>query len=283
MLSSDQEQEILSKAYVPEHVVSLMKAISKGEPFLTHDYLYFAKDNWLIFVGYPLERDFSKARCEAAVQEAVDAIRPEYLWFIAPEMPGAWLESCEERQSDWYYELDLTAYHPRSSLMRQVEKAALETRVDISTTFTKEHAALVAEFLKREKLPPMIRELYRAMPGYVAASSSAVVLSAYDKKDRLAALFIVDLAAKAFATYVVGCYSRKQYVAHASDLLFLEMIGLAIKERKAYISLGLGVNDGIRRFKEKWGGTRFLAYEFCERRFQKDKKSSLQRLLEGKL
>jgi hypothetical protein len=283
VLSKEQEAFILDKAYVPEHVVSLMKAISKGEPFLVHDYLYFAKDNWLIFVGYPLERDFSKARCEAAAQEAVDAVRPEYLWFIAPEIPDAWTGSCEERESDWYYELDLTGYKPKPALLRQVEKAAQETRVDISITFAKEHAALIAEFLKREKLPPMIRELYRAMPGYVAASSSAVVLSAYDKKDRLAALFIVDLAAKAFATYLVGCYSRKQYVAHASDLLFLEMIGLAIKEGKGYINLGLGVNDGIRRFKEKWGGTRFLAYEFCERRFQKDKKSPLLRLLEGKV
>ena len=283
MITDAEERSILERAYVPEHVVSLMVSISKGEPFLIDDYLCFAKENWLIFVGYPLERDFATARCEAAVQEAVDAVRPEYLWFIAPELPDAWLDSCEGRQSDWYYELDLAAHHPRSSLVRQAEKAAEETRVDISRTFTKEHAALIAEFLKREKLPPMIRELYRAMPRYVSDSRSAVVLSAYDRKDRLSALFIVDLAAKAFATYVVGCYSRKQYVAHASDLLFREMIGLATREQKGYVNLGLGVNDGIRRFKEKWGGTRLLAYEFCERRFQKERKAPLVRLLEGKL
>jgi hypothetical protein len=35
---------------------------------------------------------------------------------------------------------------------------------------------------------------------------------------------------------------------------------------KGYINLGLGVNPGIRRFKEKWGGKPSLPYEFCEYR-----------------
>ena len=31
-----------------------MVLISKAEPYLTDDFVYYAKDNWLIFVGYPL-------------------------------------------------------------------------------------------------------------------------------------------------------------------------------------------------------------------------------------
>lgn len=54
MISPEEEKYILSKAYVPEHIVSLMVLISKGEPFLIEDYICFSKDNWLIFVGYPL-------------------------------------------------------------------------------------------------------------------------------------------------------------------------------------------------------------------------------------
>jgi hypothetical protein len=283
MLTKNEEEFILTHAYVPEHIPGLMVPISKGEAFLTDDYLYYAKENWLIFVGYPLERDISRTRCEAAAQQAVDALRPEYLWFIGPQIPDAWSENCTERQSDWYYELDLAALQPKPALLRQAEKAAGELRVEIGRKFTKDHSALIAEFLKREELPPMIRELYRAMSDYLAASSTSAVLSAYDKKDRLTALFIVELAAHAFATYVLGCYSRKHYVAHASDLLFREMIELAAKEGKNYISLGLGVNPGIKRFKEKWGGVAFLAYEFCERRYTRGKINPLMRLLREKL
>jgi len=283
MLSPEEEKYILEQAYVPEHIVNLMVPISKGEPFLAEEYLYFAHDNWLIFVGYPLDKAFSVARCEAVAQQAVDALRPEYLWFIGPEMPPVLSNNCQERQSDWYYKLDLALTHPKPSLLRQAENAAQEARVEITRKFTRQQAALITEFLKREDLPPMIRELYRAMPDYIASSPSSVLLAAYEKKERLTALFVVELSAREFATYVLGCYSRRHYVAHASDLLFREMIELAKEEGKNYINLGLGVNAGIRRFKEKWGGTPSLAYEFCERRYQRGKRAPLLRLLEGKL
>jgi hypothetical protein len=42
------------------------------------------------------------------------------------------------------------------------------------------------------------------------------------------------------------------------------MIQLTREYGKNTIQLGLGVNEGIRRFKEKWGGVSFLNYEFCE-------------------
>jgi hypothetical protein len=290
MLTNNEEEFILTRAYVPEHIVSLMVPISKGEAFLMDDYLGFAKDNWLIFVGYPLGEAFSETSCRVAVEKAVGTFKPEYLWFIGPQIPPAVLDGCVERQSDWYYRVDVGAAHPRS-LLRQAEKAAAELHVELTRRFTGEHGALISEFLKKEALPPMVRELYRAMPAYLAGSSTVGLLGAYDRKERLSALFVVELAAKEFATYVLGCYSRKHYVAHASDLLFREMIELAGREGKNYISLGLGVNPGIKRFKEKWGGAPFLAYEFCERRYARGKInpkvnpkiSLLMRLLQEKL
>lgn len=48
------------------------------------------------------------------------------------------------------------------------------------------------------------------------------------------------------------------------------MINLAREYGKGYINLGLGVNEGIRRFKEKWGGIPFLRYEFYELSLSKD-------------
>jgi hypothetical protein len=282
MLTHDQERYLLEKAYVPEHIPGLMAPISKGEAFLMDGYLSFVKDNWLIFVGYPLDEAFSESHCQVAVEKALTSFRPEYLWFVGPTVPFTILDGSTERQSDWYYRLDVSAPHP-ASLLRQAQKASAQLRVERSRKFSKEHAALIKEFLKREALPPMIRELYRAMPDYIAADSSAAeLLGAYDGKGKLSALFVVDLAAKEFATYVLGCYSRKHYVAHASDLLFREMIELAKKEGKQHINLGLGVNDGIKRFKEKWGGIPFLVYEFCERRYARAKVNPLMRLLQGK-
>ena len=93
----------------------------------------------------------------------------------------------------------------------------------------------------------------------------------------------MDLGAKNFSAYILGSHSKKHYVPHASDLLFLEMINLTREEGKNSINLGLGVNEGIRRFKEKWGGKPFLRYEFCECRYGAARKVSLIDALMGKL
>jgi hypothetical protein len=171
----------------------------------------------------------------------------------------------------------------RASLQRIAEKASKELVVERRHSISREHEALVSELLKREKLPPRLKELYRAMPYYVARSPSACVLNARDQKGRLAAFFVVELGARNFSTYVLGSHSKKNYVSHVSDLLFLEMITLTKEHGKNTINLGLGVNEGIRRFKEKWGGVPFLKYEFCETYYGKTRTISLIKSLEGKL
>jgi hypothetical protein len=245
--------------------------------------LIFVKDNWLILVGYPLEGNFSQERCERILEQAVETFRPEYLWFIGPETPPSLQGSCKERQTDQYYKFDLNRTKLKPSLQRVADKASKELIVERSHSISKEHEGLISELLKREKLPPRLRELYRAMPDYVAHSSTACVLNARDKNGKLCAFFVVELGAKNFSTYVLGSHSKKHYVSHASDFLFLEMIKLTREHGKNTVNLGLGVNEGIRRFKEKWGGIPFLNYEFCERYYGYTRTVSLIKSLEGKL
>jgi len=283
MISPEDEAYILERAFVPEHILNLMVPISKGEPFLKEEYLVFVKDNWLILVGYPLEGNFSQERCERVLKQAVETFRPEYLWFIGPEIPPSLQGSCKERQTDQYYKFDLNQTKLKSSLQRVTDKASKELIVERGHSISKEHEALISELLKREKLPHRLRELYRAMPDYVAHSSTACVLNARDKNGKLRAFFVVELGAKNFSTYVLGSHSKKHYVSHASDFLFLEMIKLTHEHGKNTINLGLGVNEGIRRFKEKWGGIPFLNYEFCERYYGYTRTVSLIKSLEGKL
>jgi hypothetical protein len=193
------------------------------------------------------------------------------------------LDSCKERESDRYYTLDIEKTKVKPSLQRIADKASKEVVVERSRSFSREHEALISELLKREKLPPRVKELYRAMPDYVVGSSSACTLNARDKNGKLSAFFVIELGAKNFSTYVLGCHSKKHYVPHASDLLFLEMIKLTNEHGKRTLHLGLGVNEGIRRFKEKWGGIPSLSYEFCECHYGTTRTVSLIKGLEGKL
>jgi hypothetical protein len=283
MITPEDESYILEKAYVPEHILNLMIPISKGEPFLKEDYLGFVKDNWVILVGYPLSGNFSHDKVENVLKEIVQTFRPEYLWFIGPKVPSSLLNSCSERETDQYYTLDLGRTKVKPSLQRAADSASKELIAEKGHSISKEHEGLISELLKREKLPPRLKELYRAMPDYVSHSSTACVLNAWDQNRKLCAFFVVELGAKNFSTYVLGSHSKKHYVSHASDLLFLEMIKLTRENGKEIISLGLGVNEGIRRFKEKWGGVPFLEYEFCESFYGTKRIVSLIESLIGKL
>jgi hypothetical protein len=102
------------------------------------------------------------------------------------------------------------------------------------------------------------------MKDYLSFSETSLLLSVRDREKRLSAYYVLELGAEKFLTYVVGCHSKTHYQPHASDFLFYEMVKAAQKNRKEYIHLGLGVNEGISRFKKKWGGVPFLKYEIGE-------------------
>jgi hypothetical protein len=282
MITAKEEAYVLTRAYVPEHIVSLMTLVSKGDPFLIEDHLGFVKDNWLILVGYPLEENFSQERCERILKQAVDTFQPEVLWFIGHESPSSLLNSCSERQSDQYYTFDIENTVLKPSLQRAADKASEQLIIERGRSISKEHQALISELLERETLPDRVRELYRAMPGYVGRSSSAWTIDARDLNGHLCAFSVLDLGAKNFSAYILGSHSKKHYVPHASDRLFLEMVHLTREQGKSTLHLGLGVNEGIRRFKKKWGGKPFLRYEFCERRYGVAKKISLIDALMGR-
>ena len=264
MLSPEEEKYIFNRAYLPEHVLNLMIPVSEGDPSLTNGYLYFSKDNWMIFIGYPLGCGFTTQGLEDALNSAIKRHAPSKIWLIAPELPVSVSESCISRQSDLYYRLDIGGLEVRRDLMRAVRKAARGLRVIRGKNVSKEHEQLISEFIERERPQTMIKNLFFSMSRYVSASESSVVLSAFDDRGCLTAFYVVDSGSAVFATYVIGCYSKKNYAPHASDLLFFEMINLAKESGKSYINLGLGVNKGIRNFKEKWGGVPFMGYEFCE-------------------
>jgi hypothetical protein len=260
MLTLREEDYIREKAYVPEHVIPLMVGISQAAPFLQEDYLFFLKDNWMIFVGYPLGGDFREEAFSAILEKVQNRFQPASLWFIAPGIPESLLPRVQKRETDEYYRLDLRQSGVKRSLQREVEKASLALRVEKHRDWSPEHESLTREFLEKENLNPRVRELYLRMPRVLAHSETSLALSARDSKENLSAFFVIELGAQRFATYVVGCHSQSHYVSHASDLLFHEMIRLAEENRKEYIHLGLGVNEGIRRFKRKWGGVPDLPY-----------------------
>jgi hypothetical protein len=264
MLTDQEEAYILDQAYVPEHCVRLMTQVSGGEPFLIDNFFICLKKNWIILVGYPLEDNFTLDRLEAILAKIKKNFRPDFISLIAPEMPSSLDAACSERQSDFYYTLETRDPIIRSPLKRNLKKARQNLRVEFSRRMQGVHQELIHEFVARNGLPERVERLFFKMPEFMVCSDKALILNAWDKKDKLAAFYVVDFEANRFSNYIIGCYSKKNYVLGASDLLLFELINLSREYDKLYIHLGLGINAGIRRFKEKWGGLSVRRYEMGE-------------------
>lgn len=264
MISPEQKSYILTRAYIPEHSVDLMTSISGGEPYLIEDYFCCLKDDWMIVIGYPLERKFVLHAFKLFIDDINQKFAPTYLSLIAPQLPPPIAASCRERERDHYYTLDVPTGKIRSRLRRAVEKAEHLLTVRRSSEMERAHEELMQEFTERVKPAPRVRELLFRMPHFVGHAKDCLVLNAWDKKNNLVAFYVVDLAPDHFSTYVIGCHSKKNYVPGASDLLQFETIEISKEHGKHYIHLGLGVSKGIRQFKKKWGGVATQPYELCE-------------------
>ncbi len=269
MLTPEQETYILTHAYVPEHLVALMTNLSGGEPFLIDDYFCCCKDDWVIFIGYPLQHEFDFAEFEAILEKVKKKFRAGRISLIAPELSQPLDARCREKDSDTYYTLDTRFPVMRSAVKRNLKKARRLLTVEHAVHMGDAHHQLMQEFIGRVSPPLRVKELFFKMPQYVASARQAFVLNAWDLKKKLAAFYVVDLAARDFANYIIGCYSKNNYVIGASDLLLSELIQMSSEHGKNYIHLGLGVNSGIRRFKEKWGARPTRSYKMCELVFKK--------------
>lgn len=251
---------VLKRATVPEHSVLFMQSMSGGEPFVVGPYLFFAAEDWLIAVGYPLAGDTSGEKFDQALKEAVRLSRARTCWAIGPTLPDRLKAYCEEQ--DNFYVLSADAKVPQR-LERLAEKTSSLLRVEDGNTFTAAHRRLWAEFVGRVALPSNVRELFAKTEAVIQKAPGLVLLNAWDPHGHLAACLLLDTAPRAFLTYLIGAHSRTHYTPYASDLLFREMIRMAGRQGKEFIHLGLGVNEGIRRFKTKWGGAPVLPYEMA--------------------
>ncbi len=259
-LSPREVTAALERARVPEHSVPFMAAVSGGEPFACGDFLFYAREDWLIAVGYPLGEEDAEKDFEEALAEALRRTHARDCWAIAPRLPSRLADRRVE--SDRYYVLSLAARIP-PRLERAAERAEARLAVEETVTFDAAHRRLWAEFLSRVALPPRVRELYARTPGLLGRTPGLALLSARDAEGRIAACLLIDRAPRRFTSYLLGAHSRAPYTPYATDLLFREMIRAARREGKDHLHLGLGVNDGIRRFKEKWGAAPGPDYEMA--------------------
>jgi len=266
----DLSARMTALARVPEHSPLLMQAMSQGNAFCVGEYFFVHDADWLMAVAYPLYGSYEHASFEAALQEALRRCGQGRIncWAVGPDLPPRLQAHILDR--DRFYVLSASA-RPPARLRGPLSRVEHVLRVEESTEFTPAHRRLWAEFLGRADrgeaapLAPHVRELYARTPhALIEAGGELRLLNAWDSEGRLAACLMLDYAPKNFVAYILGAHSRTHYVPHAADLLFAAMLHRARQAGKRFIHLGLGVNEGIFRFKKKWGAVPSWPYVMAD-------------------
>lgn len=255
--------DILARAVVPEHSAAFMQAISGGRVLVRDHFVFYAAEDWLMAIAYPLRDggEYSHQRFEAALADALRETGATACFAAGPDLPPRLADSVLER--DVFYTLPADAPIP-PRLRGPVRKARERLRIDETRDFGPQHRRLWAEFMSRAVLRANVRELFARTPQMLAAEGADVrLLNAWDG-ERLVACLVLDYSTPAFVSYIVGARARTHPVPHAGDALFAVMLEKARDAGRAFVQLGLGVNEGITRFKRKWGGTPQLAYVMAQ-------------------
>jgi hypothetical protein len=95
MLTPEQEKYILTHAYVPEHTVGLMTSLSGGEGYLVDDFFLCRRDDWIVFVGYPLQDDFTSDKFHTWFGLGIFLLAL-VLIFAVKEVLGIWDRSVDQ-------------------------------------------------------------------------------------------------------------------------------------------------------------------------------------------
>lgn len=249
-------------ARVPEHSLPLMAAMSGGQPLLIGPWLFFAAEDWLMCIAYPLRGKYEDADFEKKLEEALAKTGARHCFAIGSKLSQRLAPRVIE--SDRYYILSVNQNIP-SRLRNQAKRAGQILTVRECCQFTAAHRRLWAEFLQSASMTDRVAGLYARTPTALPLAGGELrLLDAIDSQGNIAASLLLDYSPKHFVSYILGAHSRQHYAPHAADLLFYEMINRAKATGKRYIHLGLGVNDGILRFKRKWGAKAYYPYVMAQ-------------------
>jgi len=261
MMTPSQRNYVDEHAYLPEHVVPYVTAVSGAEPFLLDDFLVYFGNRRLIFVGYPLKDIRDEKTMKKTLDQATKRFKPDEVALTAPSLPPPFAGR-ETQPKDDYYRLDLSAIPLSQKLRNMIKRATRDLSVRTVTTFTTEHAQIVDEFLQAHPVDEAIRLIFQALPTYLSSASTAILFEARNGEGELVAFDIFEFRPRDYGLYMFNFSSRTRYVPGVSDLLLFEAVKHSLERRKTYINLGLGINPGVAFFKRKWGGVPFLPHLF---------------------
>ncbi|MCU0560881.1 MAG: GNAT family N-acetyltransferase [Desulfobacterales bacterium] len=257
MIGPDRLERVSAEAAVPEQVSAYVRAVAGSKPKLWGACIGYESEGSVVLIGYPLHDPRDASAMTEAVALVLKAPGLKRLTVIGPLRPPQAPASAAAAE-DCYYALPVPAPAPGQKLGNILRRAAREVTLERGGRCDEEHSALIRRYLEERSLAAGTRHIFRQLPRYVEQSPGALLVSARRADGRLAAFAVGEFASLSTAFFMF-CFRDPDLAPPGSaDLVLSGLLQAADERGQTRMNLGLGVSDGIRFFKRKWGAEPFL-------------------------
>jgi hypothetical protein len=259
MIGPDRLSRITAEAAVPEQVISYVGAVAGAHPKLFGACIGYLSEAQQVLIGYPLHDPEDAGAMAAAVAELLRGPGPDRIAVIGPTRPPQAPARAVSR-ADCYYLLPVPPPALGQKLRNMLRRAGRELSVESGRLFGKDHAALVGRYLAERTLATGTRQIFGRLSAYIEASDTSLIVSARRADGRLAAFAVGEFGSLHTAFFMFSFRDPQAAVPGSADLLLAALLDEANQRGQTRMNLGLGIDAGIRRFKQKWGAERILPY-----------------------
>jgi hypothetical protein len=257
MIGPDRLDRVSADAVVPEQVIPYVRSLGDSRPFMLGACVGYQSEGEVVLIGYPLHDPRDSGAMSQAVELALKIPGLQKITVIGASRPPQAPEKTRSTQ-DGYCVLPIPTPPPAAKLKSLLRRADRELTLEQCRRFDKDHQQLVDRYLSERTLAAGTRHIFRQIPGYLQASPGSLLVSARTAGGQLAA-FAVGEYASLHTAFFMFCFRDPSLAPPGcADLVFSELLEEAARRGQIRMNLGLGVNEGIRFFKRKWGAQFFL-------------------------
>jgi len=259
MIGPDRMARVTAGAAVPEQVVAYVCAVAGSRPRMIADCVGYESDGNLVLVGYPLHDPHDVKAMAAAVDEALTLRGLERITVIGPARPRQAPETAMVTE-DMYFALPVPPPPPGQKLRNLLRRASREVSLVQGRRLEKDHIALVDRYPVERRLEARTQHIFRQIPRYLEASPGTLVVSGRRADGRLGAFAVGEFASLATAFFMFCFRDPALAPPGSADLALSGLLQEAQERGHIRMNLGLGVSEGIRFFKRKWGAEIYLPH-----------------------
>ncbi len=275
-------EHISLQAYTPDQILPYVHAVSSVKTTLEQDFLVHTHGSHAIVVGYALGADLAtymqaneqssqptqlyNHKLEKLLQNLNQQEHLERITLLAAQK-SALVPSNALCQQDAYYFLALPLVKAQArnafSMCRRALPHIQLTQDTGKEAWTGAHQELMLSYLQRQDVSKEMGSIFQRLDAYCRLSPHVVLFSAYDTHTGA----LMGMTLGDFSSLHTAFYMFAFRHPHAEPGVSEALLGALVQEAEArgyaWCNLGLGIHDGIRFFKEKWGARPLLSMVEC--------------------